>query len=419
MHILVKRVRDDDILVPVVPAHAPTPIHPRRAGLQVHHENIFLRGVQRGVDHGTLHHLNRTTRTILHDEPDLFLLFLTLPLEGTRLDAETIPAISLHPFLPPIFTVERTPQVARPTVIITAGKVFNPAVLGRPIERAVGHITILLGVPLTEIVDSDFGQRFFEGRHHSRRRVRVHDLAGGVFGGRPNAMHMLFVQGIPGKFLHIRLLDEDCLIQHQVGDSHVLGQLPLIHEQAGATTIESAHFPVSRQFLLDAAGETFLEGKDIADGISVFDPVHPAHRDAAARALGNLGGLIQLLSYPRGHAKGFFGVRTRFFFRRHLASIDLIHHLFPEAGIIPGRKISAKEIDAETGPSGLGIMAVDAMILNERPDIGWHWHDRLSGEQTECTNEQTGRLRQETMEETRSHGVARFRQMGGGFQMLY
>ena len=49
-------------------------------------------------------------------------------------------------------------------------------------------------------------------------------------------------------------------------------------------------------------------------------------------------------------------------------------------------------------------MAVDAMILNERPDIGWHWHDRLSGEQTECTNEQTGRLRQETMGETQSHG---------------
>ncbi len=72
-------------------------------------------------------------------------------------------------------------------------------------------------------------------------------------------MHESFPLGVVVEAIDFRLVEEDCLVEHEVGHRHVLRQLPFIHEQSSRAAVEAANLAVRGEFFLDAPGKALFE----------------------------------------------------------------------------------------------------------------------------------------------------------------
>ena len=93
-----------------------------------------------------------------------------------------------------------------------------------------------------------------------------------------------------------------------VGHVEVRLQLRFIEEQGRPAAIEAVHLAVGGQFLLDLAGEVFVQVEQIANGVGILGAVQPPHRRATAGALRPLLGVAQFLIDPFDDGERFLGI---------------------------------------------------------------------------------------------------------------
>ena len=136
----------------------------------------------------------------------------------------------------------------------------------------------------------------------------------------------------------------------------------------------------------DVGGVIEPDAQQILKRVLVLVPAHAPHELASARAGTLGGGLLEARFQPGGEAVQLGLGQLCLVLRRHLAFVELVQHLMPVAGTLAFVQVGCKCINPKLALLFLWPVALYAMLLNERQNIGFvrlqrRWAFGLKGPQ--------------------------------------